>query len=155
MRRSPRLGVAVGVLCCTLTLSGCGDDGAEGDDAGTPAGPAASSEPSKPSGSASASTSKPAPSTAEDDAVELKVTIADGEVTPLGETVEAEVGQEIRVVVDSDITDELHVHSDPEQSFDVQPGNGQVFTFRIDEPAVYEMESHELGVVVAKLQVSQ
>ena len=57
-------------------------------------------------------------------------------------------------VVDSDAHDEFHVHSDPEHDFAIEEGDDQVFTFSIDEPAVYEMESHELGVVIVKFQIS-
>jgi hypothetical protein len=98
--------------------------------------------------------SEPTESEREDDAVEVEVTIEGGEITPLGETVEAAPGQEIRVVVDSDAHDEFHVHSDPEHELVIEEGRDQVFTFSIEDPAVYEMESHELGVVIVKFQIS-
>ena len=40
------------------------------------------------------------------------------------------------------------------QLFAIEEGDDQVFTFSLDEPAVYEMESHELGVVIVKFQIS-
>lgn len=88
------------------------------------------------------------------EAVVVEITEEGGQITPLGETVEVDLGREIRLVVDSDAADELHVHSEPEQSFDVKAKDDQEFSFTIDAPGTYEVESHELGVVVVKLQVS-
>jgi len=86
--------------------------------------------------------------------VVVEITEEGGQITPLGETVEVDLGREIRLVVDSDAADELHVHSETEQSFDVKAKDDQEFSFTIDAPGTYEVESHELGVVVVKLQVS-
>lgn len=106
-----------------LTLSGCG-----GDD---------SSEPQSP----------------DDGAVEVQVEIEDGSTTPAGKRIEVESGQTIRLSVDSDMADELHLHAEPEQSFDVQPAEDQVFEFSIDTPGVYALESHETGSQVISIQV--
>lgn len=92
------------------------------------------------------------PSTA--DPVVLDVTIADGVVRPAGEKLEAEVGQDIELRIDSDASDSLHVHSSPEQEYDVEPGDDQVFTFSVDTPGQVEVESHETETVVAMIVVS-
>ena len=85
--------------------------------------------------------------------VRIPITIQGGSVDPSGERVDVEVGQPIRLVVDSDTEDEIHVHSDPEHEFPVQPGENQVFWFRIDRPGVYDVESHHLEVTIVQLEV--
>ena len=122
----PLAGV-VGALALAAALGSCG-----GDDSSAPA--------DQTSGS--------------DEPVVIDVTIADGKVTPAGEQVEAAVGQEIEVRVDSDAADELHVHSSPEHEFEIEPGDDQVFTFSIGQPGQVEIETHETDTVVAELVVS-
>ena len=46
------------------------------------------------------------------------------------------------------------MHSDPEHEFEVKAGEDQKFTFTIDSPGTYEVESHGLEVTLVKLQVS-
>ncbi len=88
-----------------------------------------------------------------DEPVRIKVSVEGGEISPSGETVEAETGQEVQLNVSSDVEDEFHLHSDPEQVFEVKVADDQRFTFSIDSPGTYEMESHNLEVVIVKLQV--
>lgn len=87
------------------------------------------------------------------ESVMIQVTVEGGEITPSGETVEVETGQELQLVVSSDVTDEFHVHSEPEQMFEIKAADDQRFTFSIDSPGTYEMESHHHEVVIVKLQV--
>ena len=133
------------VAALSLGVAGCGDDGDDASDTET----TTTSSPDEPSDSASEPSDEP-----DDDAVVLDITIADGEVTPAGETVEAKVGQPIELRVDSDAEDELHVHSNPEHEFEVKAADGQDFTFTIEQPGQVEIETHETGVVVAELVVT-
>lgn len=159
MRRPHGLTLGAVALAAALTIGGCGNDDTSGDadspagTEGTPSESATTSEGSQPVEPTTAAPTEQEPEE-EDDAVQVDVTIEDGEITPLGETVEAETGQQIRIVVDSDTHDEFHVHSDPEHELKIEEGANQVFTFSIEDPAVYEMESHELGVVIVKFQIS-
>ena len=125
MRTPRRLHLVASLLVIGVTVAACSSD----DDSADPSEPGA-------------------------EAVVIEITEEGGQITPLGETVKVDLGREIRLVVDSDAADELHVHSEPEQSFDVKAANDQEFSFTIDAPGTYEVESHELGVVVVKLQVS-
>lgn len=78
-----------------------------------------------------------------------------GDITPNdAKVVEVGVGQEVQLNVTSDADDELHLHSDPEQSFEVKAGEDQKFTFTIDSPGTYDLESHGLEITVVKFQVS-
>lgn len=85
--------------------------------------------------------------------VVVDITFADGEVSPTGERVEAEVGQPIDLVVTADEPGTLHIHSDPEQELDFGAGE-ETFKIQIDRPGVVEVESHDLDVVIAQLEVS-
>ena len=137
------------VAALSLGVAGCGDDGGDGDDAGDTETTTTATTPDEPSDSASEPSAEP-----DDDAVVLDITIADGEVTPAGETVDAKVGQQIELRVDSDAEDALHVHSNPEHEFEVKAADGQDFTFTIEQPGQVEIETHETGVVVAELVVT-
>lgn len=86
--------------------------------------------------------------------VTVRITVQGGNVDPSGDTVEVEQGQDITLLVSSDAEDEIHVHSEPEHEFEVKAEDDQRFTFSIDDPGTYEVESHELEVVIVKLQVS-
>lgn len=116
------------MLLTVSVLAGCGAD------------EAASTEPTD------------APST---EPVIVDITIADGEVAPIGEEVQATVGQSIQLLVDSDAADELHVHSQPEHEFDVEadPGTDQVFDFTVEIPGQVDVESHETGDTIVTLVV--
>ena len=123
-------------LCLSGSLSGCGGPTGEGGGSG--------------SGSSGSSASSGSPSQTEP--VDIHVTIADGEVTPAGERVDVTIGQPIRLVVDSDAADELHVHSTPEQEFEIPAGaHGKVYQLTLDQPGVVEVELHELDEVVVSI----
>ena len=74
-------------------------------------------------------------------------------MTPNGERVEVERGQEIELVVKSDEPGELHVHSTPEQELEYGAGTTNL-TLVIDEPGVVDVEAHDLEVVIVQLEVS-
>ena len=83
----------------------------------------------------------------------IDVKIEGGEVTPTNAALRAAVGQPIVLRVDSDGADELHVHSTPEQSFDVAVGAGQTFEFTVEMPGRVDVELHHLDKTVATIQV--
>ncbi|MFI6041172.1 hypothetical protein ACIA8C_06030 [Nocardia sp. NPDC051321] len=85
--------------------------------------------------------------------VVISVRIAGGTVTPTNAHAEAEVGQPIVVKVDSDADDELHVHSDPSQSFEVEPRQGQEFRFVVSVPGKVDIELHHAGKTVTTLLI--
>jgi plastocyanin len=156
--RRPLRRVSALAAAAALTLAGCGGSGDAGDTA--TGGDAASSAPSA-SGSPGESPSPTEPasptesesgSAAEDDAVEIEVEIENGQVTPSGERVDAQVGQTVRFVVESDAADELHVHASPERTFTFEAGaDDQEFELQLTRPGVIEVELHELGDVVVTI----
>ena len=90
-----------------------------------------------------------------DQPVTVDITEKDGKIEPVGKVVKASTGQDITLVVTSDVDDEIHVHSDPEHEFEVAAGDEEKeFTFSVDTPGTIEVESHGLEVTILKLQVS-
>ena len=85
--------------------------------------------------------------------VVIDVTIAGGNVTPTNQQVQAKVKQPIIVRVNSDAADQLHVHSNPEHTFDIKPENGQAFQFAVDVPGKVDVELHHLDKTVATITV--
>ncbi len=83
----------------------------------------------------------------------IDVVIADGSVTPTGDRVEVEAGEPVSLRIDSDAVDEIHVHSDPEHEFAVEPGDDQTFTFTVDVPGQVAVESHGLDRTIVQLLV--
>lgn len=87
--------------------------------------------------------------------VTVDITEKDGKIEPVGKVVKASTGQDITLVVTSDVKDEIHVHSDPEHEFEVAAGDEEKeFTFSVDTPGTIEVESHMLDVTILKLEVS-
>lgn len=87
--------------------------------------------------------------------VVLDVTIIDGQVTPRGARVNLKTGQPLTLAVHSDSADELHIHTDPEQEFEVKARGNQRFTFSVDQPGRVVVELHQRDVVIAELLVRQ
>ncbi|KAF0844806.1 hypothetical protein [Nocardia caishijiensis] len=85
----------------------------------------------------------------------IDIRIANGEVSPVNTRTEAEVGQRIVLRVDSDATDELHVHSAPAHTFPVAATVDQEFAFSVAVPGRVEIELHQLGRTVTTLLVRQ
>jgi hypothetical protein len=90
-----------------------------------------------------------------DQPVTVDITEKDGKIEPVGKVVKASTGQDITLVVTSDVKDEIHVHSDPEHEFEVAAGDEEKeFTFSVDTPGTIEVESRGLEVTILKLEVS-
>jgi hypothetical protein len=83
----------------------------------------------------------------------IDVIIKGGDVTPTNEQLKAGVKEPIVVHVDSDAADELHVHSTPEHSFNVQAKQMQSFQFTVDVPGKVDVELHKLHKTIATIQV--
>ena len=83
----------------------------------------------------------------------VDVTIKDGKVTPTNEQLQAGVKEQIVIRVNSDAADELHVHSTPEHSFNVEAKPMQSFQFTVDVPGKVDVELHKLNQTIATIQV--
>ena len=83
----------------------------------------------------------------------VDVTIKDGKVTPTNEQLQAGVKEQIVIRVNSDVADELHVHSTPEHSFNVEAKPMQSFQFTVDVPGKVDVELHKLSQTIATIRV--
>ena len=83
----------------------------------------------------------------------VDVTIKGGQVTPTNQQLQAGVKEQIVVRVNSDAADELHVHSTPEHSFNVEAKPNQSFQFSVDVPGKVDIELHKLNKTIATIQV--
>ena len=139
IRRVP--GLLAGLLL-VLALGGCASGDDDSGDAGTTTSPAATS-----SGSASSS-----PATETEQAVEISVAVTDGKVEPKPHRVEVERDSQVRLIVTSDVDDELHVHG-YEIEKELPAGEQVTIEFTADQAGVFEIETHETELQLAQLEV--
>ncbi|WP_426374614.1 hypothetical protein ACN9MI_21315 [Rhodococcoides fascians] len=111
-------------------------------------------------GGTTPTTAEPVPSTdstasvsVQPDTLRMNLSIDGGTVEPTNQRIDASVGQSISMSISSDITDELHVHSVPEHTFEIEPGEDQLFTFTVDVPGQVDIELHHSDRTVATLVV--
>jgi hypothetical protein len=85
--------------------------------------------------------------------LELEVTIKGGTVTPTNEQLQAAVKEQIIIRVNSDVADELHVHSNPEHTFKIEAKPAQTFQFTAEVPGQVDVELHQLKKTIATIAV--
>ena len=142
-----RRSFALAPLALVLALSACaGTD----PDTASGAGTTSSFAPSTTSSSA-ASSSSAAPSTAAGQRIE--VGIAGGQVTGDTGRIPVAAGDQVTMVVTSDVPDELHVHG-YDLTAELVPGTPAELTFAATVPGVFEVELHDAGTVLLTIQVS-
>ena len=66
---------------------------------------------------------------------------------------QATVNQPIIIRVNSDVADELHVHSNPEHTFKIEAKQGQSFQFTVNVPGKVDVELHQLKKTIATIAV--
>lgn len=133
-------GLAVSIAMTAAFCTGCGPG---------PATPASSSP--DPGAAVTTSTAKAAQGPAAGPVI--PVTIASGAVTPTNAEADAVVGQPIVLEVNSDAADGIHVHSIPENVFEVKPQSGQRFEFTVQVPGSVAVELHELHRTIVTIAV--
>jgi len=136
------------LLAATVLLAACGGS-SDGKDTAAPA----ASDPAPSATTTTSSAPAPASAAAEDAGVVVDIVIKDGKATPQGDRVEATVGEPITLNVTSDADEEIHVHSDPEHTYDVAPGDSISESFTIDTPGQIAVEAHHLDVTIVQLVV--
>jgi hypothetical protein len=133
------------VLGCGL--AGCGGDSGE------------AAEPAPPSSAQAVHTdpgtprSTPPPTASASPSVQvIEVHIVDGEVHTDADRVEVASGAAVRLVVTSDVDDELHVHG-ADETAPVVADVPTTLEFAISEPGVFEVETHDSGLLLVQLLV--
>lgn len=132
----------IALTATALLVAGCGGSNGSGDAAGS-------------SSAAPAMTGAPQMSDqqAPPERLIVDVTIKGGEVTPTNEQLQAKLGDPIVVRINSDAADQLHVHSNPEHTFNVEPKSGQSFQFTVAVPGKVDVELHQLNRTIASIAV--
>ncbi|WP_275571258.1 hypothetical protein [Mycolicibacterium vanbaalenii] len=144
--RASRFGAVIAAAATLFALVGCGctttDSTSSTGQAASTAATTISTEPPR---------TEPAPPATDGTVVE--VLIAGGTVTPTNGQAQATVGKPIVLQVTSDVADQLHVHSIPEHTFNIEPRPDQSFEFTVDVPGQVDIELHDLNHTVVTIQV--
>jgi hypothetical protein len=139
-----KLQTLTALTAAALITAGCG--GSTSSDTAT----SGSSAPATPSSTDAPQMSDPQEPPAR---LVIDVTIKGGEVTPTNAQFDANAKESIVVRVNSDVADQLHVHSNPEHTFNIEPKSGQSFQFTVDVPGNVDIELHQLNRTVATVTV--
>ena len=138
------LGPLAGLLL-VLALGGCAaadDDAGASDDAATTTSPSATAGGSASSGEA----------TETEQAVEISVAVTDGKVEPKPRRVEVAKDSQVRLIVTSDVDDELHVHG-YEVEAELEAGRPATVELVADQTGIFEVETHESELELLQLEV--
>jgi hypothetical protein len=82
----------------------------------------------------------------------VEITITGKAVSPPPGRVEVRRGATVRLVVHADRADEIHLHGYDREA-EVAPGRAGVIEFVADEAGLFEVETHESGLVLTQLLV--
>ena len=144
--RASRFVAVIAAAATLFALVGCGstttDSTSSTGQAASTAATTISTEPPR---------TEPAPPATDGTVVE--VLIAGGTVTPTNGQAQATVGKPLVLLVTSDVADQLHVHSIPEHTFNIEPRPDQSFEFTVDVPGQVDIELHDLNRTVVTIQV--
>ena len=119
--------------------------------AGSP--PPSAAGPAAPASPASAAAASPtaAPPTSGDRQV-VTLTVTGGQVSGDTGRVRVPLGASVLLRVTSDVADEIHVHG-VDAYIDLVPGGTAEREFVASTPGVFEVELHDAGTVLTRLQV--
>lgn len=85
--------------------------------------------------------------------VQVAIAVADGSVATDADRVDVALGSTVELVVNADVTDEVHIHG-YDLHGDVSPGNPAQVTFTADIAGLFEVELEDEGLLLVELQVS-
>jgi hypothetical protein len=78
--------------------------------------------------------------------------VLDGQVQPPPDRVNVDLGDRVRIVIVSDENDEAHLHG-YDLSTDIGPAQDEVLQFTADQPGLFELETHDSGLLLTQLVV--
>jgi hypothetical protein len=87
------------------------------------------------------------------DRLVIDVSITGDRVEPVNQQLQAKVNEQIVIKVNSDVEDELHVHSNPEHTFAVKAAPAQTFQFTVAVPGRVDVELHKAKKTIATIAV--
>ena len=124
--------VSLAVMLCALTLTtACGGD--ESTDGSGSASPSATEQAAEPK--------------------VIPVTIEGNSVTPNGERIEVDAGEDVELDVTADAPGEIHVHSTPEQELEYDEGESTLTITGLEQPGTVDVEVHDLEKIIVQLEV--
>ena len=82
----------------------------------------------------------------------VEVTIAGGQVQTADRRVIVTLNSRVRLIVASDISDEVHIHG-VDEYVDLRAGETATYDFVANIPGTFEVELHEAGDLLFSLQV--
>jgi len=85
-------------------------------------------------------------------ATDIVVSVKDGKVSPKTHRVKVAVGSSVRILVSSDVDDELHVHGYEIQR-EVSAGQSATMEFTADQAGVFEVGTQVSNLLLLQLQV--
>lgn len=86
--------------------------------------------------------------------VSIEINFEDGTVSPRSAERTIPRGSDIELVIEADQPGELHVHSSPEQQIDYGVGTTTIpVKLSNQPPGVVDIESHQLDVIVIRLEI--
>ena len=141
-------------LAVTLVLAGCGDDDEPAVGAGATTTTTTTSQPARTDTSSTGAdpTTSTTTTTAAPEGREVELTFSGGEVTGGPQRVAVAAGERVRLLVTSDVAEEVHVHG-----YDLEvalaPGTPTPIDLVGDLPGVWEVELHGSGDVLCELEV--
>ena len=139
--RPARFGAALLGLALASALTGCA-----GTDSPAAGSGSSSVAPSSSAGTPAAATTTAAPGQ------RIEVRVAGGAVSGDTGRVPVAAGNQVTLVVTSDVADEVHVHG-YDLTADVSPDRPAELAFEATIPGVFEVELHDAGTVLLTLQV--
>lgn len=143
----------VATALAALLLSGCGQD--DDPSVGAPSAAPTSAAPSSTATTAPTPTAATSPSAAASTPAvdqQITVTITKRKVNPPTGRVTVGKGELVRITVTSDVPDELHVHG-YDLGARLPAGAPGSVEFRADKTGLFEVETHETGLVLFQLVV--
>jgi FtsP/CotA-like multicopper oxidase with cupredoxin domain len=140
--------VVVGLLAVGCLLGGCGGDDEGGGAAATTV---ATTAATSTSGAATSSTGA-ASTTAGFSGVLVEAKVTGSNVQTASQRVRVDLGQKVRIQVEADRAEEVHVHG-YDLKGDVAPGKPAIIDFTANVPGVFDVELEEAGLKLFELQV--
>jgi hypothetical protein len=134
------------VLAVGCLLGGCGGDNGGGAAATTVATTAATPT------SGGAATTSGASTTAAFSGVLVEAKVTGSNVQTASQRVRVDLGQKVRIQVEADRAEEVHVHG-YDLKGDVAPGKPAIIDFTANVPGVFDVELEEAGLKLFELQV--
>jgi FtsP/CotA-like multicopper oxidase with cupredoxin domain len=143
----PRAGVP-GLIVCCLLVAGCGGDDGGGQAAATTTVTTAAAT----STSRAPTTNEASTTTAGFAGTLIEAKVTGSEVETAERRVRVDRGAKVRIRVEADRSEEVHVHG-YDLSEDVAPGKPAVIDFTADAPGVFEVELEQARLKLFELQV--